>query len=70
MHVTPDSIAECEALIDYVIKISNQNQCDNVVFLGDQFNTHSILHLSVIDFWFKSFTKLVDSECNVITLIR
>lgn len=77
MHVTPDraSIQECEALIDYIYYLASTETVDNIVFLGDQTHTHSIVHLPVLSFWQKSFAKLSNLQeesfrpVNIIVLV-
>ena len=57
MHVKKDNIEESNRLIDFVIK--KAKRCDSViVFAGDQYNDHSIIHASVLDFWNSAYMKI------------
>lgn len=58
MHVTPDSLEECNKLIDFICQTFKDNKADGIVFMGDQFHTFSLMHLSVMKFWQNSFKKL------------
>lgn len=60
-HAIAAEITDCQKLIDYVLKVANENNVDKTVFLGDIFHTHRVLDLYVLDFWTKSFQRF-DSE--------
>ena len=51
IHVTPDELDECRALINGIIELRAKHGYEVVVFLGDQFHTHSVLSLQVVAFW-------------------
>ncbi len=57
-HATPDSIDEMERLMDFVIKTALEQKVNMVVLTGDQYHTHSIIHLSVQAFWSRTFKKM------------
>lgn len=62
MHVTLAELEDSARVIDLVCEIVGSNEDVIPVFLGDQYHTHAILRLEVIDFWRKAF-KLV-LECS------
>ncbi len=58
-HATVDSLQEMRSLISFIEGLIVEHQPDKVVFLGDQYHQHSIIHLSVMSFWTEAFTSLV-----------
>lgn len=63
-HATPTELDDCGRLIDYVKAVAKEHKPNNVVFLGDQHHTHSIVHLEVMDFWDRAFRGLVKDVGN------
>lgn len=57
-HIKPDCLDEGKKLIKYICDISKANGVNHVMFLGDLFHTHSIIHLSVLGFWKWAFECL------------
>jgi DNA repair exonuclease SbcCD nuclease subunit len=51
MHVTPQEVHELDGLMDLIYEAVRKNQANNVIFLGDQHHTHSVVHSEVIEFW-------------------
>ena len=68
-HATPDSLEECGHLIDLVINTAIQSSVDRVVFLGDLYHNHGIVHLSVQRFWQEQFDRMARSGLDVIALV-
>ncbi len=58
-HATVDALNEMEKFIDFVEGVIVIERPDKVVFLGDQYHTHSVIHLSVMSFWTDAFRTLV-----------
>lgn len=56
IHAATDELLDCEALLAGISSL--KKFYDVVIFLGDQFNTHSVLSLPVVDFWRRSVTEL------------
>lgn len=54
-HVTPASIPECEKLFDLIVKTARENHVKEIILLGDLFDTHAIIHASVLNFYFNQF---------------
>jgi DNA repair exonuclease SbcCD nuclease subunit len=65
-HATPDSIDEMERLVDYILQTAKKEKPDVICFLGDQYHTHSIIHLSVLAFWQRAFWRLKLDGCETI----
>jgi len=68
-HVTSDSLKECNALLEYVEKCAVDNKADSVLFLGDLYHTHAILHVEVMAFWSLWTTRLKASVGQVYCLV-
>lgn len=68
-HATPDAIPEMEKLIDFIIKVANKEDVLRIVFLGDQYHTHSIIHLNVLGFWNRAFHKLRMNSKEIYALV-
>ncbi len=56
-HATVAEIPDLQKLIDGIIGLPYQT----VVFLGDQFHTHSVLNLDVVDFWQRAAWRLKEA---------
>jgi DNA repair exonuclease SbcCD nuclease subunit len=50
-HVTTADLEDCQNLLDLVIKTAQDSRPDNITFLGDLYNTHSVVDTRCIDFW-------------------
>jgi DNA repair exonuclease SbcCD nuclease subunit len=57
-HATPDSLVEMRALVGFIKRVAEETKPDYIVFLGDQFHTHNIIHLEVLAFWRDAFAQL------------
>lgn len=51
VHATVEDLEDCEALISYICQVSQEQQVDEVVFLGDQYHNHSLINVHVMAFW-------------------
>lgn len=66
IHATADELPDCQALIDGIVSL--KKKYSTVVFLGDQFHTHSVLSLQVVDFWRNAVTVLKEAGYRQIYL--
>lgn len=57
-HIRPDSLEEGKRLVELIASEAAANGVEHVVFLGDQFHTHSVIHLSVLGFWRDAFAAI------------
>lgn len=67
-HVVREELGDARALLDYVAFVARQNQLDRIVFLGDQYHTHSIMHVEVLEFWLhhiRALAKIAPVLCLV-----
>lgn len=67
-HCTVEELDDCENLLKLVHKTAKEQTVDCIFFMGDLFHNHAIVHLSVLGFWQKWFTKL-SKEFKVISLV-
>lgn len=51
IHVKPNNLRESNALMEFTYKKALFWKVDRLEFLGDQFDTHDIVRLSVLKFW-------------------
>lgn len=58
-HVRPEDLDDSQAMLDLVVSTAKEYSVDRVVFLGDQFHSHAILHCEVMAFWLKNLARFV-----------
>jgi DNA repair exonuclease SbcCD nuclease subunit len=69
VHARPDCLDETQKLIDLIESTAIDEKVDYIVFLGDQFHTHSVIHLSVLGFWKRAFAQLANYQYHVYALV-
>lgn len=69
VHATPGDLNECQSLIDYILKTTKEQNVNKVVFLGDQYNTHEVMRVEVLNFWKDAFKQLTDTGLRVTALV-
>ena len=47
-----------QVLIDLVYTSAHKHEVDSILFLGDLYHTHSVVHLPVMSFWDSAFRRL------------
>lgn len=57
-HITADELEDGQHLIDGVYDTAADEDVDAIVFMGDQFHNHSIVHVDVLAFWQRSLRRL------------
>lgn len=67
VHATPTEIRDCQQLIGGLATL--RPHADTIIFLGDQFHTHAILHLDVINFWRQTANGLRSLGFKVVALV-
>lgn len=50
-HIKPSNVEECEKLMHFIADTILAEKPNRVEIMGDLFHTHSIVHLSVLEFW-------------------
>jgi len=68
VHATPSELPDCQRLLNYVYETARTHR-PTVVFLGDQYNTHEVMRVEVLNFWKQNFRKFKDENLNVICLL-
>lgn len=58
VHAVKEELGDCENLINLVIDTALQNSVKLILFEGDQYHTHAIMHVEVMAFWKKAFKTL------------
>jgi predicted phosphodiesterase len=57
-HATPEDLADARALIALILDVVKRERPDAVVFAGDLYHTHAIIHAEVQFFWWEAFETL------------
>ncbi len=57
-HATADALKEMRRLIDHIYAVAEAEKPDQILLLGDQYHTHSVIHLAVMTFWSEAFKRL------------
>lgn len=68
-HVVVDELDDCRRLVDGILETVHNEKPDYVLFLGDQFNNHAIVHVEAIAFWRDAFKRLSASGAEVYALV-
>ena len=50
-HVTQNNIKESENLLNFIKNTAIQNKVNNIIILGDLFDTHGVIRSEVLNFW-------------------
>ena len=58
VHAVPKELDECAKLINLVIETAENEKVTEVLFLGDIFDTHSVIRVEVLNFWKEQFSKM------------
>ena len=57
-HITVSNLKESEILLSFIHKTAIDNKADSIIFMGDQFHTHSLIRVEVQQFWKKWLSTL------------
>jgi len=68
-HVRQDDLEDCSVLINGIADLVRKEAVDRVVFLGDQFHSHAIVHLEVLRFWRLNLQAFADDKMPVMMLV-
>ena len=69
MHVKPSNLQESTKLMQFILNIANINKVDKLIFLGDLFDTHSVVRLEVSEFWHEWFWQLKSHSFQTIAIV-
>lgn len=65
-HITVRNIPEAEKLVRFIKELAADKEVDTIEFMGDQFHTHAVLRVEVVDFWRRAFKEL---ELPILALV-
>lgn len=69
-HIKPSNVEECEKLMHFIYETIHAEKPNRVEIMGDLFHTHSIVHLSVLEFWDAWLDMFIDDpEIEVVVLV-
>jgi len=68
IHVKLSNLRESEALMQFILHTAKNCIVDRTTFLGDQFDTHDIVRLSVLKFWLKWFKIFSEQSFKTVVL--
>lgn len=57
-HATQQELGDCQLLVDFIGQVARDQKVDQILFLGDLYNNHAIVHLDVMNFWNNAFVDL------------
>lgn len=73
LHVQPSNLTDTRTLLDFIVTVYQQNNCKNMIFLGDIFHTHAVIRQEVAHFlrdYFKNtLLPAVNYDKNKIILV-
>lgn len=56
-HAEPRDLEDCQALASFILEKAKMHDA-HVLFMGDQYHTHAIIHAEVQRFWYDFYKKL------------
>lgn len=67
VHATVNELDDCESLVDLICEHTDKDT--TVVFLGDQYHTHAMVRVEVIDFWNRAIKRTLKYSKGVIAIV-
>lgn len=67
-HCTLSELNECNRLLQFIFSLCIENKPDFLVFLGDQFDNHSIVRIEVMKFWYDWLVKFKENNIQTFLL--
>jgi hypothetical protein len=61
VHATPGDLDECDRLMELVAETAIAHDAQ-VLFMGDQYDTHDVIRVEVLDFWKWTFSSFEDRK--------
>jgi DNA repair exonuclease SbcCD nuclease subunit len=69
MHVVPDELQDCDAVIQLVLDVCRAEGIKELWFTGDQHHNHDLVRLSVLHWWLTTFQALKDQGIDSVCLV-
>lgn len=63
LHIKKTDVEEGQRFIEWIAKVCLDNNVDDIIFLGDQYNDFGVARLEVMEFWHWAYTYL-HSQCR------
>lgn len=67
-HAEPSDLEDCRRLANFIVETAKEQKAI-VIFTGDQYHTHAIIHAEVQLFWFELYSRLQNEAFGSISLI-
>lgn len=67
-HCQVSNLKDSQKLMDFIESTAKAQKVDSIFFMGDQFHTHAIIRMEVLNFWHKSLETL-SNICKVYVLV-
>lgn len=68
VHANVNELEDCQKLTDFVLETAKTFNA-TVVYLGDLFHNHGIIHLQIMKFWKDVFNKLKTNNIECISIV-
>jgi DNA repair exonuclease SbcCD nuclease subunit len=59
VHAKVEDLDDCRRLRSFIMDVARKESPDRVIFLGDQYDAHAIVHVEVQRFWLETFDELI-----------
>lgn len=69
-HATPDDLDDARALVVHILDVIKKSRPDLVVFAGDLYHTHGVIHAEVQLFWRNAFDAIAEAGVGDIVVIK
>jgi DNA repair exonuclease SbcCD nuclease subunit len=67
-HITVSNLAESDKLLSFIQLSAVDKGADSIIFMGDQFHTHSLIRVEVQQFW-KRWLDILSSKFTIYALV-
>lgn len=68
-HATVNELQDCQKLIDLTVSVGKEAKADAVLFLGDLYHNHGVMHVEVMHFWKRAFAQINQEGMKVWALV-
>lgn len=69
VHAVIPELEDCQALIDYIVTVAQTEKVDRVLFLGDLYHNHRIIHSEILYFWRTVFDRFKAANIDVASMV-
>jgi DNA repair exonuclease SbcCD nuclease subunit len=68
-HAVAEELPECRELAAFILQVVDEHKLEQVLFLGDQYHTHALVNVRVMEFWLWFFREFEKRQVHVIALV-